>query len=412
MKKHRILPLLTALLLLLPSCGWEGWERVADNQRIYARARREAKALAEAYIKEKYGLEVTALGYDVDGSDIFMAYRAHSLATVALTDGEGEFLVYLSLEDPDLRWDNYQREEVAACLTGHLHAALGLEAPYVTDLIFQAAGDPSPGQAQINGKTYSVECMLNFLYEGQSAPELLEELKGVEYAAGWLGEGPSLEELTLPAEAWPAGVELEVSLRRYRDRESFDCYGPTRWTAGGSETSVRQNPALLETAYLTLDGGKATRQYARYERVEAQGLVFVGRAMVEGAPGEVPIPPEGWVADGLTFPAEPIYWAGRYDRAYAQAGPLFCCVCPQTPEGVECAISCTVPPAFFDAHGAPLFYGFYTPKDMTQELRTSLPLRPGRPGTYEEGNVYIRQTLWVTSTAEDPVWYAFLREVG
>ena len=151
MKKRCFPAALLALLLLLPGCTAEDRERTRENDRISALAQRDAARLALEYVEEKYGFEAAVLGYDVDGSDVFMAYRAYPLVTVALTDGEKEFLVYLGLEAPEVRWDNYQRGEVAACLESWLLDGLALGEPCAADLIFRAAEDPSPGQAHING---------------------------------------------------------------------------------------------------------------------------------------------------------------------------------------------------------------------------------------------------------------------
>ena len=408
MKKRCFPAALLALLLLLPGCTAEDRERTRENDRISALAQRDAARLALEYVEEKYGFEAAVLGYDVDGSDVFMAYRASPLVTVALTDGEKEFLVYLGLEAPEVRWDNYQRGEVAACLESWLLAGLALGEPCAADLIFRAAEDPSPGQAHINGEAYSVNCMLDFLYEGQSAPELLTKLTRVMYAGGWLGEDPSVEGVTLPTEGWPAETELQVFLRRYRDRESFASYGPARWGAGGREPSVQENPALLETVFLAREKEEVIRRYARYERVEAEGLAFVGRAMTEGMPGEVSCPAEGWVAGQVSYPQIPLYWPAGEDGG-VRCGPLFCCTEPEGNGGVEYAISCTILPEFFARHGETLYYGICDPITGTLRVRRSLPFRPGRPGTYGEGNVYIRQTFWVGSPAEKPLYYTFLR---
>ena len=76
---------------------------------------------------------------------------------------------------------------------------------------------------------------------------------------------------------------------------------------------------------------------------------------------------------------------------------------------MEYAISCTILPEFFARHGETLYYGICDPVTGTLRVRRSLPFHPGRPGTYGEGNVYIRQTFWVGSPAEEPLYYAFLR---
>lgn len=76
-RRNRITALLAVLLLLpLAACREGDLERIWNNERIYAQARRDAARLAEKYILEKYGTEAETLGYDVDGSDVFMAYRA------------------------------------------------------------------------------------------------------------------------------------------------------------------------------------------------------------------------------------------------------------------------------------------------------------------------------------------------
>lgn len=394
-------------LLLLTGCSPEGLERIAKNERIYALARQKAEKLAVAYIREKYGVEAAALGYDVDGSDIFMGYRAHPLVTVALTDGEREFLVYLALEDPELCWDNYQGEEVAALLEDYLLSRLGLEAPFASRLEFRAAGDPSPGQTQIDGKSYSVSCMLNFRYEGQSAPELLEGLGRIEYEGRWVGGQDLLTGVALPEEDWPEGLALRATLKQYRDREDYEIYSPQRFAPGAMELSIREKPALNAVLMLSRSEGKNWRSCSRFDHWETEGLRFTGQA---AAPEEGLLPAPGWVEGQVSFPQAAVEWnLGGGDTRYEQAGPTVCFTQPQGPEGVEYSLLCTILPGFFARYGDPLDYGYYIPDTGEVEVRYSLPMRSGRPGTYEEGSQLIRQSLYIGSSEEEPVYFAFLR---
>lgn len=402
----RFLPLLLSLVLLT-GCSPDSLERIAANERIYAQARQKAEKLAILHIREKYGVEASALGYDVDGSDIFMAYRAHPLATVALTDGEREFLVYLALEDPALRWDNYQGEEVAACLEEYLLSQLGLEAPYASRLEFRSLGDPSPGQVQINGETYSVSCMLDFLYDGQSAPELLEQLGRLEYEGRWVGGEDLLTQVSLPSEEWPEGVALRFNLKQYRDRDSYDTYALSHFSPGTGELSVVEKPALTSALFFSRSEGKSRCSYHRLDHWEWEDLRFTGHA---AAPELALLPSPGWVEGQVSFPQAAVEWNLDGGGArYEQAGPLLCLTRPQGPEGVEYSLQSTLLPGFFARYGDRLDYGFYDPATGEVTVHSSLPMYPGKPGTYEEGNVYIRQSLYADSAAEAPVYYAFLR---
>lgn len=405
MRKKPVLAAVLALLLLLPGCTAEDRERIRENGRIYALAQRDAARLAVEYVEEKYGFEAAVLGYDVDGSDVFMAYRAHPLVTVALTDGEKEFLVYLGLKDAEVRWDNYQAEEVAACLEVHLLSQLGRTAPAVSRLTFRVKNDCAPGQIQIDGSVRSVTGMLDFYYEGQTAEELLELMALVDYEGRWMDGEEPLAGVGISQEDWPEEISLALMLKNFRDEESHAVYGGP----GAENPSVKENPALLEALSLTLRKGKTERVYSAYDRFNEGGLAFVGRATVRGEPGEVTLPTE-WVAGQVSYPQIPLYWPAG-EKGSVQCGPLFCCTRPEGPEGVEYAISCTVLPGFFEQHGDMLYYGICDPATGEQNIRSSLPFRPGKPGTYEEGNVYIRQTFWVDSPADRPVYYAILRRI-
>ena len=391
-RRNCIAALLAALLLLsLTACREGDLERIWNNERIYAQARRDAARLAEEYILEKYGVEAETLGYDVDGSDVFMAYRASTMVYVALTDGEGTFCVYLSLKDESIRWDNYQRGEVARVLEDYLLDCLGVPVPYASELEFRLKRDRSSSStARINGKSYDASCMLDFYFDGESVDELLNEIKRVEYLARFL-EG-TLEGVELRPEDWPVeNLDLEVGLERYRDQEGYEYYA-SEWLNLYESPHVYERPALLESVKMSLEleDGKAKqkRTYNVYGKTSVGELEFVASG---------PILPENW-AEQITLSEETVDWG----EEYVQMTPLFCWSAPE--DETEWEMRCSLPPAFFEAHGDYFYLGVYDPETGEVKVYFSTNFRPGKPGTFEKGSVYISQSFGMTPGH----WYAIL----
>lgn len=394
MKYRRCAAALLAVLLLLPlaACREGDLERIRNNQRINDLARRNAARLAEQYILDKYGVRAEALGYDVDGSDVFMAYRAAPVVYVAMTDGEQTFCVYLSLENEDYRWDNYQREEVARVLEDYLLDCLGVPAPYASELEFRLERDRSAsGTARINGKSYDATCMLDFCFDGESVEELLSEMKRVEYLARFL-EG-TIAGVELRPEDWPAeNFRVEVGLERYRDRESCGYYA-SEWLNLYESPHVYEWPALVESAKLSLEvkDGRVKQKETRavYDKTAAGEVELVASG---------PSLPEDW-AELVAVSQETVDWG----EGYEQLTPLF----RWTAAGdeAEWKVRGSVPPEFFEAYGDHLVYGWYDPETGEAETDLWKSLRAGKPGTFEEGNVHIVQSFGMASG----LWYAILR---
>lgn len=391
--RNCIAALLCALLLLpLAACREGDLERIWNNHRIEAQARRDAGRLAEEYIREKYGIKAEALGHDVDGSDVFMAYRASTMVYVALTDGKQIFCVYLSLVNESIRWDNYQRGEVAQVLEDYLLDCLGVPAPYASDLEFRLSRDrSSSGTARINGTSYDATCMLDFFFDGESVAELLGEMKRVKYLARYL-EG-SIEGVELRPEDWPVqSLDLEVGLERYRDRESCDYYA-SRWLNLYESPHVYEWPALVESVKMSLEVKDGAVKQKRTYNVYGKTAVGEVELVASG-----PSLPEDW-AEGISLVEETPDWGEDYE----QVTPLFSWTAPEG--GAEWKMRCSLPPEFFEAHGDHLVYGWYDPETGEAETDLWKSLRAGKPGTFEEGNVHIVQNFGMVSGR----WYAVLR---
>ena len=395
MKRKGCLAVLLAALLLLPLTGCrEGdLERIINNQRIEAQAKRDAARLAERHILDKYGVEAQALGYDVDGSDVFMAYRASTMVYVALTDGEETFCVYLSLKDASIRWDNYQRKEVARVLEDYLLSCLGLDRPYTASLEFRLDRDRSGSStAWINGKGYDASCLLDFYFDGEDVDTLLAQMDRVEYLARFL-DG-SLENVELHPEDWPVeNLNLWVGLERYRDKESMDYYAST-WLNLYESPHFFESPALVESVKMRLDiekgAVKQERTYTVYDKKAVGELEFV-------ASSADPLP-EDW-GEYLSVWEEAPDWG----EGYEQVGPLFSWVAPE--DGAEWHIQCSLPPAFFEAHGDRFVRGWYDPETGETKIYTSSSYLPGKPGTFEAGSAYITQLFGMG----EGTWYAVLK---
>lgn len=393
MKRRNCIAALLAVLLLLSlaACREGDLERIWNNERIYAQARRDAARLAEEYILEKYGVEAETLGYDVDGSDVFMAYRASTMVYVAMTDGEDTFCVYLSLKDESIRWDNYQRGKVARVLEDYLLDCLGVPAPYASELEFRLVRDRSSSStAWINGKGYDASCMLDFYFDGESVEELLNEIKRVKYLARFL-DG-TLEGVELRPEDWPMeNLDLEVGLERYRDRKSYDYYA-SEWLNLYESVHVYEWPALIESVKMSLEleDGKAKqkRTYNVYDKTAVGELEFVASG---------PSLSENWAEQILVSEERP-----DWGEDYEQVTPLLSWSAPE--DEAEWEMRCSLPPAFFEAHGDRFYLGVYDPETGETRVYLSNAYRPGKPGTFEEGSVYISQSFGMTPGH----WYAIL----
>ena len=382
---RRGLCLLLAALLCVPLLGGCS-PRLRKNIRIYRQAKARAEAEAADYVREQYGIDVTTMGYDVQGSQAGFSFYASSAVLVPVSYGDEVFAVYLDLSDPAIRWDNRQRRQIARTLEAYLLERCGLPEPLGGTLTFSFRDRRCQGQFWVRNQYYDSSGMADFLYQGERAEELLPLVARLEYQAHFAAEPGTLAAAALDPADWPAEGDfaLRARLYSYRDPEAY------RRTGGIS----REEPLKSEwfslwedrTLSLTVEGG-AVQTEARghtYWTEELGGCAFVGR---DGAlrPLERCLRLQ---EDGPVWQEEEPVEQGLHVREYRQAGPALLFQPPE--EAAEPELVCQVPESAFGAGGEALHLGRFWPEEDRFEV-LSRPL--SRDGTrcftlWEPGCVY------------------------
>ncbi|MCI8537635.1 MAG: hypothetical protein HFF18_03105 [Oscillospiraceae bacterium] len=404
------LTLCVLAILLLGSCR-EWRERMAENSRIYRLAEQHAETRAVAYIREKYGVEAAALGYDVQGSDVYMGGFYANAGVLVLMEQDGkQFFVYLNLDSESIFFDNFQSEEISAALETAVLERLALPMPEESTIKYSVweSGGWTVAPA-IDGKGYSVQNMVNFRYDGQSGEELLNQMDDVFYT-GYFCEDLSLDTLDLDPADWPDREDfwLRTGLIQFLDREHYERFleqyeqMPTLYTM---QEHAKYWPFLRGQLSLTLSyrswDPNYEREYQSYVSASQYGLDFIG---------VMPFDPETCLAVSEDVPV----WHMETKKDicdYEQVSPLLYLSYPEEWETgpVKTHILCTVPEDYFAEHGEPLYVGVYChyPK---QDLVYVYPKALDRTNA----SFGIARTAYMMDSATAPheVQYALLRLVS
>lgn len=407
-KQFTGLALCVLAVLLLGGCR-EWRERMEENQRIYRLAAQHAETRAVDYIREKYGVEASALGYDVQGYDSYMqGFYANAGVLVLMEQGGKQFFVYLNLDDESVFFDNYQAEEISAALETAVLERLELPAPEESTIQYSVweSGGWTVAPA-IDGKGYSVQNMVNFRYDGQSGAELLDRMDDVFYT-GYFCEDLSLDTLDLDPADWPDQEDfwLRTGLIQFLDREHYEQFlekydqMPTLYNMQESKYwPFLRGQLSLTLSYRSWDPDYE-REYHSYVSASQYGLDLIG---------VMPFDPATCLAVSEDVPV----WHMETKEAicdYEQVSPLLYLSYPEEWETgpVKTHILCTVPEDYFAAHGEPLYVGVYChyPK---QDLVYVYPKALDRT----DATFGIAKTAYMGGgTATHEVQYALLRLVS
>lgn len=360
--KKRLGGLILCVLAVLILGGCREWgERMEENRRVYRLAKQYAEERATAYIQEKYGVEAASLGYDVQGSDIFMKGFYANSGVLVLMEREGtQFFVYLDLDDESIFFDNYQSEEISAALEKTVLDRLHLPAPECGTIKYSVweSGNWTVAPS-IDGKGYSVQNMVNFRYDGQSGEELLNQMDNVFYT-GYFCEDLSLDTLDLDPADWPDQEDFwfRTGLIQFLDREHYEQFlekyeqMPTLYTM---QQNSQYWPFLRGQLSLTLSyrswDPNYEREYQAYVSASQHDLDFIG---------VMPFDPETCLAVSEDVPV----WHMETKKDicdYEQVSPLLYLSYPEEWETgpVKTHILCTVPEDYFEEYGEPLYVGVY-----------------------------------------------------
>lgn len=374
-KIHIIVLFLTCLVLL---CGCSTDARIIIQAEVYA------ERWAEQYILEKYGIKAEALGHKVQSYGALI-YSNTSVVLVPMSYGEEVFCVYLDLENKTARYDNRQSAEVSAVLETYFRSLYSLPEAERYEVSYCRWEKRSTNLSVFidgHNSQYSAENMLDFLYEGQSAEELLVSMERVLYTIHITDIDSSLEPLAFSPSDWPdgEGFEVEAKLYCYRDKASYALYGgveTNRREAGSWDWITLKQETLLTLTYPPAQGGlpMLKQRYYEYRSTEQYGLFFVG---------VMPFDPAECISVSVEQPIWKVEEQVRRNEEgraiwetficeYEQVSPLLT-VTPakemlELSESVQLRrIICCLPQSYFDANGDMLYKGEFLPDEQTVKV--------------------------------------------
>ncbi|MCI8403227.1 MAG: hypothetical protein HFI38_14245 [Lachnospiraceae bacterium] len=212
-------------VLLFTGCSREQMDTRREIDRIYKAAEKTAEDRAAAYIAEKYGIEVLAEGYWVQGYHDFFAPYVNSNVVVFMEYEGRKFCVGMDVDDETVLWDNYQRKEIEAVLQEYFTELYNLPQPYTAYTEFRLENAPShlaSTPAEWRKRGYDHGNMVDFCFQDQSAEELLTRMSRLIFYDSWLSVEQPLASLAFDAEDWPVceGGSVAWNLRVYASPEA------------------------------------------------------------------------------------------------------------------------------------------------------------------------------------------------
>ncbi len=269
-------------LALLTGCSRERMETRREIARIKKAAESVAEDRAAAHILEKYGIEALAEGYWVQAYDDFFAPNVNSNVVVFLEHGDRKFCVGIDVDDETVLWDNYQRAEIDSALQGYLRELYGLSPAYRAETVFRLEDAPNYSVAtpsEWREKGYDHANMVDFLFQGQPAEELLARMAYLEFHDAWLSAEPSLEGIAFDPADWPLceGGYLEWNLRLYASPEAAFVDLSTGYPDVGGFPYFREWGRICFRDKGT-EGQEMSHEFFAFQSLETGGITVTSRS--------------------------------------------------------------------------------------------------------------------------------------
>ena len=269
-------------LALLTGCSRERMETRREIARIKEAAESMAEDRAAAHILKKYGIEALAEGYWVQAYDDFFAPNVNSNVVVFLEHGDRKFCVGIDVDDETVLWDNYQRAEIDAALQGYLRELYGLSPAYRAETVFRLEDAPNYSVATPSDwreKGYDHANMVDFLFQGQPAEELLARMAYLEFHDAWLSAEPSLEGIAFDPADWPLceGGYLEWNLRLYASPEAAFVDLSTGYPDVGGFPYFREWGRICFRDKGT-EGQETSHEFFAFQSLETGGITVTSRS--------------------------------------------------------------------------------------------------------------------------------------
>lgn len=261
------------LMLFLHGCS----DRYKENKRIWIKAKYVAEKRAVEYIHKKYGIEATPLGYNTQGRQSVFSWYANTNVLVYMSYEDELFTVGIDVDDKNILSDNRQSTEICDVLMKYLLDIYDLPDSERSKIKFRVKGIPVyevPWKSE-----YSADNLVNFIFENQTAEELLEQIEDITYLCQYFDLSGSLETIELDPDNWPKHEDFRVVVKMIlcNDKDSdlsFDF---------SNEPSFLEKKHLQEWMYTSVNYGNyeelgkpdIKKNFYFYQLNTVDGLVFI-----------------------------------------------------------------------------------------------------------------------------------------
>lgn len=259
-------------------------ERYRENDRIWQKADKFAEKQAVEYIREKYGIEATPLGHETQGRSGMFVHYAEPHVLVPMSYQDELFCVGVNVDDKTQLSDNRQGKEISTVLMQYFVDLYDLPMPeyfqvkfYLRDIPrFHSYADIAAGKP-----IYDTSNMVNFLFENQSAKEVLKQIERMEYEHQYSALPNSLNTIELSPADWP--IQEDFSLLSWMGL-SVDkgTKHPVKGEYAGSTLSPKHWHYFQEWLYTGIwntSSGKpdTKREFYSFQSTVQDGFLFVAQ---------------------------------------------------------------------------------------------------------------------------------------
>lgn len=212
-RKQRYKKILLSVLALI-AVSFSGCdERYRENDRIWQKADKIAEKQAVEYIREKYGIEATPLGHETQGRSGMFVHYAEPHVLVPMSYQDELFCVGVNVDDKTQLSDNRQGKEISTVLMQYFVDLYDLPMPEYFQVKFYLREMPrfhSYADIAAGKPIYDTSNMVNFLFENQSAKEVLKQIERIEYEHQYSALPDSLNTIELSPADWPLDEDFTL----------------------------------------------------------------------------------------------------------------------------------------------------------------------------------------------------------